>query len=39
MVRSHALVHNIRRGRYELVIDGSRNRRVAPAFTELAATV
>ena len=37
-MRGHALVQNIRRGRYELA-DARRHRRIETAFTELARTI
>jgi IS6 family transposase len=39
IMRGHALMQNIRRGHYELGVDTRVNRRVAVAFTELAATI
>ena len=39
IVRGHALLQNIRRGRYELGIDARPHRRVERASTELARTI
>ena len=39
IMRGHALMQNLRRGHYELGIDARAHRRVAAAFTELAATI
>ena len=36
IIRGHALMQNIRRGRYELGVDARTHRRVDTAFTELA---
>jgi transposase, IS6 family len=38
-MRGHALMQNVRRGHYELGLDGRANRRVTAAFTELARTL
>ena len=38
IIRGHALMQNIRRGRHELGIDARAHRRVETAFTELACT-
>jgi transposase-like protein len=35
----HALIQNLRRGRYELGIDAEHRRRLAAAFTELAQAI
>ena len=39
IMRGHALMQNIRRGRYELGIDARAHRRIEHAFTELARTI
>ena len=39
IVRGHALMQNVRRGYYELGVDGPPRCRVAAAFTELARTI
>jgi IS6 family transposase len=39
IMRGQALMQNVRRGHYELGVDGRANRRVAAAFTELARTI
>ncbi|HEY5013489.1 MAG TPA: IS6 family transposase [Acidimicrobiia bacterium] len=39
IIRGHALMQNIRRGHYELGVDGRTHRRVATAFIELARTI
>jgi transposase-like protein len=39
MIASHALVQNVRRGRYELAVEAPVNRRVAVAFDELALVI
>jgi len=39
IVRGHVLMHNIRRGHYELGVDARVHRRVADAFTEIAGTL
>ena len=35
VLAGHALVQNLRRGHYDLAVDGPTNRRVAVAFEEL----
>jgi transposase-like protein len=39
IMRGHARMQNLHRGHYELGVDTHVNRRVAVAFTELAATI
>lgn len=39
IVRGHALMQNVRRGYYELGVDGPPRCRVAAPFTELARTI
>ena len=39
VIRGHALMQNIRRGRYELGADVWHHQRIAAAFTELARTI
>ena len=39
IIRGHALMQNIRRGHYELGVDGRPHRRIEIAFTELARTI
>jgi hypothetical protein len=39
VIAGHAFVQNLRRGHYELAVDGPVNRRVPVAFDELALPV
>ena len=39
VIAGHAFVQNVRRGHYELAIDGPVNRRVTVAFNELALAI
>lgn len=39
IMRGHALMQNLRRGRYELGVDARAHQRIAHAFTELARTI
>jgi len=39
VIAGHAFLQNIRRGHYELAVDGPVNRRVAVAFDELALAI
>jgi IS6 family transposase len=39
VIAGHAFLQNVRRGHYELAVDGPVNRRVAVAFEELAITI
>jgi transposase, IS6 family len=39
VMRGHALVQNIRRGRYELGIDARQHHRLRDAFTELVTAI
>jgi transposase-like protein len=39
IMRGHALMQNIRRGHYELAVEGRPRCRVANAFAELARTI
>jgi DDE domain len=39
IVRGHAFMQNLRRGRYELGVEARAHQRVAVAFTELARTI
>jgi IS6 family transposase len=39
IVRGHAFMQNLRRGRYELGVEARAHQRVAMAFTELARTI
>ncbi len=39
IIAGHALVQNLRRGHYELVVDEFTNRRVAVAFDELVLAI
>jgi transposase-like protein len=39
IIAGHALVHNVRRGHYELAIEALASRRLAVAFDELAAVI
>jgi IS6 family transposase len=39
IIRGHAVMQNIRRGRFELGVDARPHRRVAHAFTELVQTI
>ena len=39
IIRSHALMQNIRRGHYEVSVDARAHRRVEEAFSELTQTI
>jgi len=39
VIAGHAFLQNVRRGHYELAVDGPVNRRVAVAFNELALAI
>ncbi len=39
IIAGHAFVQNLRRGRYELAVEVSANRRLAVAFDELALVI
>jgi len=39
VIAGHAFVQNLRRGHYELAVDGPSSRRVAVAFDELVLAV
>jgi hypothetical protein len=39
IIAGHAFVQNVRRGHYELAVEASASRRMAVAFSELAAAI
>jgi hypothetical protein len=39
IMHGHVFMQNVRRGHYELGIDGRAHRRIAAAFTELAEVI
>ena len=39
IIAGHALMHNVRRGHYELAVEEPTNRRLAVAFKELVLAI